>query len=146
MLCVSFSPGVRPSWILSKSGSTNDIVSNILKLAPQTCLLRYIADLPLVYLEIDIDTRYSKLEDDLFTLYVRQEFALRIPTLHYLVVSTWIWGEKQIYRWWRIIRSETPSEEPQLERRVKEPLEIKRRMWNMDRDSLLHFDINKFVA
>lgn len=86
---------------------------------------------------------------DIFTSDMRQEFASRIPTLHYLTVSPAenpYAIERWSCDWWRIIRSKTPGDKPQLERLTRaEGDKVEGGLRKMDRDSLLHFDIDKFV-
>lgn len=109
-----------------------------------------LAHLPLVCLKIGlrddgfmIEPR-SRLVGVLQTL--RKQLIRMIPALHYLALPT---GEETLtaYDWWRIIRSNQSGVEPRVQQLSgDEGTDVKERLWNMDRESLLHFDIISFIS
>lgn len=109
------------------------------------------ARLPLVYVEIEIAQDWG---DDVpvyeerveFPPYILRAFALRIPTLRYFAAST----DSGVGRdWWRVVRSATTTNSDdgiRLEKLSQDTgHSIRRKLWSMDQDTLLRFDLDSLV-
>lgn len=76
------------------------------------------------------------------------EITPRIPTLHYLTIPLYDTTLKHCKgsECWRIIRSNAINGEVRLEKLSQhDGEEVHKRLWDMDRKSLLDFDIDAFL-
>ena len=109
----------------------------------RTSLLPALSTVPLLFLSFEL-TGVLQPENPLPT-HVLQEFANKIPTLHFLQVPARdppLFGGTD---YWQIMRSET--EGAQLDSLSSAAgRDISRRLSQLDRDALLHFDIERFMA
>lgn len=89
----------------------------------------------------------------IFPEYTRIRLAAAIPTLHYLAFAPQIgdWDDANfdaytdLYQYWRIVRP--PGQHPRLEPISEaEGTAVRGRIVSMDRESLLNFNINTFLA
>lgn len=75
-------------------------------------------------------------------------FASQIRTLHYLTVPLYDanLGNLNGCECWRIIRSNTSGDETRFKKLSRhDGEEVQKRLWAMDRKSLLEFDIDAFL-
>ena len=106
--------------------------------------------MPLIYLDIDYSPERSAedtVHEDPLPMFVLEEFARRITTLHFLAVASHdeVGASRRDY--WQIIRSKSPGGRLQL-RKLPAPQgeEVAKRLWDLDRGSLTNFDIEGFMA